>query len=925
VKEAGYDSPLDPDLLSQPPAAETADDLEAALAHGSFNSRELGGFLDIGLGALGEEAAAELFPPPKEDEDDKSEAQSKAESHERASLQAGLMQMVVTMKNMALYPESNQTHYESVASLHRWLSGFLKLNSPLVLEVGEDHLIGPDGSIVYQERPANKILAAPLFRDGIQAIIFDDGLSEAELRAFLNILLKFRGQTGSSEDVLIGRLWEASFAYIRYTIATEYEQYAADSDFAAPKLAKLSSEYKDTSPEAKEDEEEGEEEPAPPVNNQAPDAKPIASLFALAESSYLQNAAKPPRERKKSEAAGQGPAQEGPGPGPEVDKIEGDKIYVKGGFAPFSGKEGLAASGGRRAPGLAPGIAPGIGTGISSRPGSGSPRPGTGSLTGTQGLGGRGGLGSLTGTKGLGSGGGLGDLGSLTSLSSLSGTPGLGSGGGLGGLGSLSGTQGLGSGLDGFGPFSETEDLGGFGPFSGNEGLGAGGLGEGGSNGKDREGGEVWDFAGDEEDELDFDSDFLADAFNELASEDEWSGLEDLSPIMKLTLEALKNRPEANGPDLEERLRQWGLNPKEIRQIGALLNWDDGRDISLDAIEIFTALVSSPALRPDQLGLAMNFIFNEMKLSLRKLRLKHLNHFISEFGKRAQKGEGFDAEVAERLIKAISSPELLVHLVEPPPTPEKLEPSYDDLRWLLYQIPSDGIGNLASILDKAAPCRKLWSLIVEVISYEVVRSRGRSINILTQLSDRALAKLLEIIKSSIRALPPHLIQTLARHKSGAVREATARALLEFDPENFHSYCAYMVLDPDPKVAALARPALAVKRNPAVEGHLHNFLLDSYIRNRVDNVPRLLDNYRLYGCTASPRAITFLEGILLKRDFKSLISRAVDPHKLGAALALFMMPNVDSAKDVLSKAGRSSFRNVRQAYFEAERLARIPVR
>jgi hypothetical protein len=763
-----------------------------------------------------------------------------AESQEAARLKAGLSQMVVTMKNMALYPESNRTNYESVTLLHLWLSEYLSHNSPLVLEVAKDHLIGPGGSVVYQERPGDKILATPMFRDGIQSVIFETGLTETELRAFLNILLRFRNPSEADEDDLVGRLWEASFSFIRYTIATEYEQFGPEFETSAMKVAKSAPEYRDADAPMSDD------VLAPQRSeNQAPVAKPIASLFALAESRDLLNAAMPPGEKRpRGSGLGAGPARASAAAGFEEgeDDLDGDYEGDEDGFSPFAGSYDWGV-----------------------------------------GLAGGGGL-----AKGLGPSGGRSQGGA---------------GRGQGGSGQGAGQSGPGSG------------------DSGQSGSGQSGSGKK-ADAYDGLDGEAYE---DEEEDLDFDPGIVAEAFKDIENYDAARPRrEELAPAMEMTLEALRSRPQRPGPELAERLRHWNLSPKEIRQIGALLNWDEGRDPSFDAMEIISALLSSPILQAEQLSLVTNFLSNEVRTSLRKLKLKYFNHFIIELGKRAQTGGRFDGEVFEQIIRRLSSAELLGHLVEPVPTPEKLEQGYDDLRWLLYQLPASGVVALTNILGKAAANRKLWTLILEVVSYEVIRSRGRSIDILTQLNERALAKLVEIARSSVGSLPPQLIQTLARHKAGAVREAIARALMEYDPENFHSYCAHMVLDPDPTVAKIVRPVLATKRNPAVEGHLFALLRDSYTRSRHGEDLHLLDNYRLYGCTASPKAVTFLEEVLLRKDFKTFISRTVDAHKLGAALALFMMPHLEAARDVLDRAGRSSFRNVRQAYLEAERLAQGPV-
>ncbi|MDR2455506.1 MAG: hypothetical protein LBE49_02775 [Deltaproteobacteria bacterium] len=844
MDEATNVNPQDSESLSRPAAGQAAEGgegrLEESLGQGPGNGRSIGGYPGSEAGAEGEAPPAEAPPaeaPPRP-----------VESQETTRLKAGLSQMVVTMKNMALYPESNRTNYESVTFLHLWLSEYLSHHSPLVLEVAKDHLIGPNGDVVYQERPGDKILATPMFRDGIQSIIFESGLTEAELRAFLNILLRFRNPSEADEDDLVGRLWEASFSYIRYTIATEYEQFGPEFETSALKVAKSASEYRDADAPMNDD------VLAPQRSeNLAPVAKPIASLFALAESHDLLNAAKPPGEKKpKGSGLKSRSSQPSAGAGFEDGEggEEGDDEGDEDGFSPFAGSYdwgvGLAGGGGQ--------------------------------------------------AKGHGPSGGK-------RQSAADAQADLGSGAGKSGTGKSGPGKGPGPG-----------------------GPGSGDPAKSGSSKKGKSS-DSWDGEAyeDDDDDLDFDPGIVAEAFKDVEDYDATRPKkESLAPAMEMTLEALKNRPQAHGPELAERLRHWNLSPKEIRQIGALLNWDESRDPSFDAMEIISVLLSSPVLQAEQLTLVTNFISNEVRTSLRKLKLKYFNNFIIELGKRAQMGGRFDGTVAEQIIKKLSSADLLIHLVEPVPTVEKLDQGYEDLRWLLYQLPASGVVTLTNILGKAVANRKLWTLLLEVISYEVIRSRGRSIDILTQLNERALAKLVEIARTSISSLPPQLIQTLTRHKAGAVREATARALMEYDPENFHTYCAHLVLDPDPKVARMVRPMLATKRNPAVEWHLFTLLRDSYTRNRHGEDLHLLDNYRLFGCTASPKAVTFLEEVLLRKDFKTFISRTVDAHKLGAALALFMMPHIDAARDVLDRAGRSSFRNVRQAYLEAERLAQGPV-
>jgi hypothetical protein len=319
--------------------------------------------------------------------------------------------------------------------------------------------------------------------------------------------------------------------------------------------------------------------------------------------------------------------------------------------------------------------------------------------------------------------------------------------------------------------------------------------------------------------------------------------------------------------------------------------------------------------------LVVNFISNEIKNSFKKLELKYLNNFLVEIAGRARDGGKIAGLLWQEIQKRLSSAELLAFIADPGPSKDVLAASYEDLRWLLYQLPPAGVAALTAILPKTASNFGLWCLLLEIISYEVAKSGGKSINILTQLNERALVKVVEMTKASFSSFPSGLLQSLAKHKAGAVREATAKALMECDPDIFHSVCAHMALDSDTKVAKLVRPVLATRRNPVLEGILFSLLRNSYTRNRHGDELNLLDNYRLYGNTASPRAVDFLEEVLLRKDFKTFISRTVDPHKTGAALALFMMPSVEAARNVLEKAGKSSFRNVRQAFLEAERIAK----
>jgi hypothetical protein len=730
------------------------------------------------------------------------------------------------MKNMALYPATNKANIESVSSLHLWLTEYLSHNSPLVLDITKDQLLTDDGTVVYQEKPTEALLAAPLFRDGVQSLIFEEGLTEQELRNFLNILLKFRNPSEVDQEDIVANLWEASFTSIRYTISSEYEQVGPEFEISALKVAKSGPNFRDI------DAPWSEEETLSPmeVDGSAPVSKPIASLFALAESSdFMSSSNNGPASGGSSADGSQSAAPGDSGEGPVVE----------------SAQAGFSGSGG--------------------------------------------------------------DLDS-----------------------SSSGSDNFYDGA-GFGPFdsggsSDGNDDGvlrsGSASSDGDPSEGASGAANAANDDDNQPGQELDPDSSDEEEDaaLDIDLGSVAQAFKDLETLD--SQIKPKHSSNPLTLESLKARPQSQGPELAERLRHWGLSSREVKQITAMVKWDEGRNYSFDSLEIMTVLISSPIIKEEHLHFLLVFLINELKNSIKRLDLKYFNNFFLELKNSAEKQQPFHKIIYEEILRRLETPELLGLIWDPGPSEEALSEGFEDLRYFLYQIPPAGINILTFSLPKIAN-HKLWALIIEVIAYDILQAGVHaSTAIIQKLNDRALIQMIHIIQHNIQSLPQQFVTALTKHRSVAVREATARALLENAPDLFHSICAHMILDSDPTVLRLVRPALSKKRNSTVEGYLYTYLKESYEKERHTENRQLIDCYRVYGLCASPRAVSFLESVLLKKDFKTFISRTVDTHKTGAALALLHMPKEIGAEEILSKASRSSFRNVRQAFLEAEKLYNV---
>jgi hypothetical protein len=742
---------------------------------------------------------------------------------ERATaLKSAMLHFVVTMKNMALYPETNKTNLEAIGSLHAWFTEYLAAHNSLVLEVTKDQLLTEDGAVVYQEKPTDQIISGPLFRDGVQAISFEEGLTEKELRTFINVLLRFRN-LDSDEDDLVASLWEASLSHIRYVVSSEYEQIGPEFELSAMKVAK---------PGANRDVDA-------PYNDQgalasmgsdgaSPVAKPIASLFALAESTTFF-----------------GSTSTGQGQGAVVKGASGSELDPAGKGAPPDG----------------------------------SPTPG--GEVAYSGIDFAGDADSKTDSAET----------DVSGFNPLDGRH----------MGSMEETFREG---DAFSKLVAAKSAARSDPPD-PAGDGAGGP-AGGPRTEEGEGGD---------ESLDIDMGSVSEAFQEMGAKDK--EIKGAAPQSSpLSLGNLEDRPAADGPELEERLKYWGLTGAEVKQIGALLKWDEARNVSYDTLGIINVLLASGLVDEGNVGLLSSFLANEIRVSLKKVELKYLNNFYQGLKDRAAAGGRVETALLRDLQRKIDSSETLGVLVDPGPSEEAISVGFDDLRYFLYQLSPVGIQSFSTLLPKMAN-QKLWGLAIELVAYDLLNSGARTSDVVSRLNDRALIYLIRLLQANVKSLPPQLINGLTRHKSPAVRETVARAILEHDPDNFHHVCAHLVLDTDPGVLRVVRPALSTRRNPLVESYLFNFLRNSYATDRRDDDRLILECYQIYGKCASATALPFLEEVLMKKDFKTFLSRSVDRHKLGAAMALYLMPPASGAGDILNKASRSSFRNVRQALSEAK--------
>lgn len=185
---------------------------------------------------------------------------------------------LVALLNHTLYPEDHAISRNSVAAIQGRLAGFLAEHGSLRLEVGRDCFLF-DEEVVHQRSPQDDYLPFQLFRDGIQWLEFENGLTAEELSAFFRLLIRYRTPKEEAEGDLVTALWEAGFPHLQY--GKEEILWKAEPliNFSLLK----------TGPgEARAEEDEGEEPAAPAPKIPIPAADPTFWRLTPAEEKAIR-------------------------------------------------------------------------------------------------------------------------------------------------------------------------------------------------------------------------------------------------------------------------------------------------------------------------------------------------------------------------------------------------------------------------------------------------------------------------------------------------------------------------------------------------------------------------------------------------------------------------------------------------------------
>jgi hypothetical protein len=96
--------------------------------------------------------------------------------------------------------------------------------------VGTDVLY--DGESIYSDQELRTSYPFLLFRDGVQRVVFEEGLVADEVRTFCTLLRdqSLLGNGVQLEDDLVTLLWDADLQHVRYVVSESFKQEDVDAD-----------------------------------------------------------------------------------------------------------------------------------------------------------------------------------------------------------------------------------------------------------------------------------------------------------------------------------------------------------------------------------------------------------------------------------------------------------------------------------------------------------------------------------------------------------------------------------------------------------------------------------------------------------------------------------------------------------------------
>ncbi|GBC63396.1 hypothetical protein DENIS_4390 [Desulfonema ishimotonii] len=370
--------------------------------------------------------------------------------------------------------------------------------------------------------------------------------------------------------------------------------------------------------------------------------------------------------------------------------------------------------------------------------------------------------------------------------------------------------------------------------------------------------------------------------------------------------------------DLSPDGELWRLTPTDLREIGQMVIREENWDSTADVLDLMTIILEKQR-HQDDFGIILEFIAEEFQATLEQgefdlalCLLRRLHRIRRLYGNRS----AWAVPMLEHFFSLISTPPYLGVFGQ-----ANLELLDDNqlriIRTLLCLLPPEAIRTLAPMLAET-PSPRIGKLLGEVIGTLACRDMAPLEEMLACPHERVVYKLTHILGHISGEKSDALLVRLLDHPAEAIRIRAIKILLTRGRQPV-AKLFYLMESPHAAVRRMVLKCLEQKRNPSAERLLLKYMTGTGLQ-RADSA-HILACFTALGKCGSSACIPFLRQMLLGQWWHHYLGKDSPMERQGAALALMALEETEESVEILEKAARSPFPNIRAAYRKARQGVR----
>lgn len=356
----------------------------------------------------------------------------------------------------------------------------------------------------------------------------------------------------------------------------------------------------------------------------------------------------------------------------------------------------------------------------------------------------------------------------------------------------------------------------------------------------------------------------------------------------------------------------WEMTPEELQRLKEMVAEEEAQTSLEDVLDVLWLILSTQN-KPEDYRVILEFMKEEFKSTLAQAEFQIALDFLADLKKNYQSNKTekpWALPLLRQFFVDIAKPQILGALKEVLPSLDKQRVDQVDVfRKLLLSLPPVSITTLAPLLTEKIST-SLEQQLMEIIG-SMARKDTKPLEQLLDRPDEDLIKKLVYILGHIDGeKTTKILIRMTHHSSGRVRLEALKAL-EHRNKKMIKELFHLVNDSVLTIRLTMWNYLEQFKNEETGDLILDYLEQQKIIYRDDR--QILNCFKTLGLCNMLSSIPFLGQTLLDKGWDFGSERSL--QRQGAALALLEL-NTQETQDILKKASRSLFPNVRSAYQKA---------